>query len=110
MLRAGQCGNTGQTAQGNLQPLPETAVPGFAGAACRTIGDPDPCCLPLSLNCSSCLPCSGRKMEAEMSKTVLSVKRQAELNTYENVLEASLLRVEEEKRSEKETIPLSLGD
>lgn len=45
-----------------------------------------------------------------MSKTVLSVKRQAELNTYENVLEASLLRVEEEKRSEKETIPLSLGD
>lgn len=40
-----------------------------------------------------------------MSKTVLSVERQAELNTYKNVLEASLLRVGEEKRSDKERIP-----
>lgn len=44
-------------------------------------------------------------MEAEMSKTVLSVERQAELSTYQNALEASLLRVKEEKRSEEVKMP-----
>lgn len=29
------------------------ATTGFAEAACRTVGNPDPCCLPVSLNCSS---------------------------------------------------------
>lgn len=43
-------------------------------------------------------------MEAEMSKTVLSVERQAELSAYQNALEASLLRVKEEKRSEEDKI------
>lgn len=39
-----------------------------------------------------------------MSKTVLSVERQAEPSTFQSALEASLLRVKEEKRSEEEKI------